>query len=377
MKKAFILIFITIVTLVLSFVACADTYLEYGDSVYQMPMNGTLDDSTYWYFLRGEEACEISSEEAYEGKTSLKCDLDILNTIDNAVPLNLHTSYISNTNGIDESDMYFEFYTYGCEDLKDRMNYCVYFTDGGMGSNILAKYNSNYKSEETEKDGWYRKSYTVSLDDVGSFPNVHMELRYDKDLSKSGIFYIDNINMRVIPVSISAEDVITKDKTLDLSALRVFGFNRKGTSKLITNTHMINWSVTQGNAQIIGDKLFFNDLSAENTVTVEADFYGKKCIFNVTYVPTVIYSQPVLENDTVKINITNDSDSSVSTCVYILLYDGDKIFTVDTLNETISSMQTKELKQGIIIPSIVKNPKLKVMYYDSFGGIYKMLEIKD
>lgn len=371
MKKKFSLVFLVVFSVMLCVTAYGATPYEYGDSFFSLKMNGSIKDEDYWYLYYGKNGSEISEENAYEGKTSLKCDIDKIKVNDNSYPFMLHTRSVSNNNGISDNDIYCEVYTSSTDEVFNNLTFAVYF-DMPNGSQRVIK---NFTSEFVN-DKWRKNYCVIDVESVKGFSSCHIGVLYKKNNTLSGVFYVDNITMRVTPKTITANDVFVEGCSADLKGIRVFGNDKYGDKNLITDKKSTEFRVIDGNAEIIDNMLLYRAAQPGNVI-LEADFLGKKSTFSVYFENKGICfeEKPVVQDDEVCCTLTNNSDTGADITGFVLIYDDDGLYNAHMFTKTLLAGETQEIKEKINVPNILNNPKIKCFFWNNSGGISEIIDV--
>lgn len=348
----------------------ADYVYEYGDDIYAVHMNGVLrtnqsgGSADYRNFYRGYAQSELTEENVYEGKTSLKCNIDELNyyaeTIQNDNPFNFATSKISVDNEIALNDILVEIYSDGMEEYKKDFTLVVYLEmNDGSQKNL-----KDFISEPAGKGTWARNYCLISQSELCEVKQFSVGILYYKDETASGYFYLDEIKIKLVPVIISADSVISRSKRINLDELVFYGINQNGDKKPIVFSKEMKMSIVTGTASINGSILEFNTFSGGVT-GVNAEFLGvKKCQFNITYEPHYTLVNASVSGNEASAEVQNISSQGKNVTVYFAVYQGERVYLIKSVNEFIESGAKKYVKYNLHIPANLKNVRVKALYYN-------------
>ena len=374
MKKIFALVLCIFYLSIFCITAYCATPYEYGDSFFSLKMNGTLNSEDFWCFYQGKNGSEISAENAYEGKTSLKCNIDEVqaNYSDKPYPFNFQTREKSGKYGISDNDIYFEVFTNSSEAVFNNLTFVVYF-------NMPDSTTQNVKAFVSEDvgGGWKKSSCVINTANYSGYKSCQVGVLFKKNTNLSGCFYVDNINMKLCPVSLKVNDVYASGDSADLSKIRVFGIDRNGVERLINSNELMKWRITDGDAQIVDNRVVYQS-DEPGSIEVEADFLGKKTTFSICFDKNdiCITSMPVIENNTLLCSVANNSSYNTDICACILIYDGDVLYNAYFLNEGIDAGEEADISKAINIPSVLNNPVVKFLYWDNSGDISEIYNVR-
>lgn len=371
MKKIFSLFFLVVLLTLFCVNVYAITPYEYGDVFFSLKMNGNLSDEEYWYLYYGKEGSEISTENVYEGKTALKCNIDKVNETNNAYPFMLHTRSTQNNNGISDNDIYCEVFTSSTEEVFNNLTFAVYFDMPDGSQKIIKNFTSEIVNEK-----WKKNYCIIDTKTVEGFSKCYIGVLYAKNSALSGNLYVDNITMRVCPKTININDLSVNENSAALKDIRIFGSDREGNKKIVTDKKSVKFRVVEGNAEIVDNTLVYRAAEPGNVV-LEADFLGKKNTFSICFENRGIFLNefPVLKDNEVCCTLTNDSDTDVDVTGFVLIYNNDNLYNAHMFTKTLLVDETQEIKEKIHIPVILNNPKIKFFFWNNSGVISEVIDV--
>lgn len=371
MKKIFCLVCAVLFVVMFSVTSYAVTPYTVGGNIFSLKMNGNLSDESYWYLYYGKEGSELSNEMAYEGKTSLKVNIDKINEKDTSYPFMLHTRSVSNKNGISDSDIYCELFTSSTDAVRSNLVFVAYF-DMPDGTQRVFK---TFATEEANAQ-WKKHSCVIDISKVEGFSKCNIGVLFPKNTSLSGNFYIDNINIKTCPKKIVANDVYSDTVSADLNDLRVFGVDKNGNQKLITEQALLNYRVVDGEADIIDNRLV-SRLTQPGEVLLEAEFLGKKTTFAVMFDYESVYlsATPYVTDQMVNLSITNASGEDEKVTGLIMIFDDNGLYNAYMLSDFINAGETKLIQKKINIPAILNNPDIQFFFWGNSGEMSEIIEV--
>lgn len=348
----------------------ADYVYEYGDDIYTVHMNGTLKtnqsggSADYRNFYRGYAQSELTAENVYEGKTSLKCSIDELNnyaeTIQSDNPFNYDTKKISVDREIALNDILVEIYSDGVEKYKEDFTFVVYLemNDGSQ------KYLKDFVSESAGKGTWMRNYCLIPQSELCSAKQFSIGVLYYKDEKATGYFYLDEIKVKLIPAFIAADNVVSRNKKVNLDDVVFYGINQNGEKKPILFSKDIKFNISSGAALINGSTLEFESFS-KGSAEVNADFLDvKNCRFNITYEPSFTFADAYASQGKVYAEVENTSVQGKNITVYFAVYRDGKLYSAEKISEFVEGGAKKIVNCSMHIPADFNNISVKALYYN-------------
>lgn len=371
MKKIFCVVCSILLLMILSLTSYAVTPYACGDSFFSLKMNGKLSDENYWYLYYGKEGTELSEEMAYEGKTSMKVNIDKINEKDTSYPFMLHTRSVGNKNGISDSDIYCEVYSSSTDEVLANITFVVYFDMPDGNQKVFKEFIT-----ETIDSQWKKHSCVIDIKKVEGFSNCNIGVLFRKNTSLSGNFYIDNINMKTCPKSLIANDTFTDEKSVNLEEIRIFGIDKFGNKSLIQDKSALKYRVIDGDAEIM-DNCLVSHLTQPGEIVLEADFLGKKTTFSVWFegANVSLSEQPFMENQTVNLSLTNHGDEDAKITGLILIFADNGLYNGYIVTDDLSVGETGVIRKTINVPIVLKNSEIKFFFWDNSGEISEMIEV--
>ena len=338
----------------------ADYVYEYGDDIYAVHMNGVLRTNQsggsmeYTYFYRGYMQSELTEDNAYEGKTSLKCNIDELNRYAETAqinnPFNYATIKISVDSEIALNDILVEIYSDGMEEYRKDFTLVVYL--------------ENFVSEPAGKGSWVRNYCLIPQSELREANRFSVGILYYRDDEATGYFYIDEIKIKLIPVSISADDVTSRSKRINSDELMFYGINQNGDKKPIVFSKEVKINSVSDTAFANGNILEFNSFSGGDA-DVNAEFLGvKSCRFNIRYEPYYTLIDASVSENEVSAEVQNASSQGKNIVVYFAVYYGERLYMIKNTSEFIEGGAKKNVKCNLHIPASLKNVSVKALYYN-------------
>ena len=350
--------------------AFADYVYEYGDDIYAVHMNGVLrtnqsgGSADYRNFYRGYMQSELTEDNAYEGKTSLKCNIDELNryaeTAQNDNPFNFASSKISVDSEIALNDILVEIYSDGMEEYRKDFTLVVYLEmKDGSQKNL-----KNFISEPAGKGTWVRNYCLIPQSELCEANRFSVGILYYRDDEATGYFYLDEIKIKLIPVFISADDVTSRSKRINSDELVFYGINQKGVKKPIVFSKGIKIDTVSDMAFVNGNVLEFNSFSGSDA-DVNAEFLGvKSCLFNIRYEPYYTLIDASVSENEVSAEVQNTSSQGKNVIVYFAVYYGGRLYMIKNTSEFVESGAKKNVKCSLHIPASLKNVSVKALCYN-------------
>lgn len=346
--------------------------IKYGDTIKLLRMSGVFPNREFWNMYAGREACEFSTEKAYRGGTSLKVDVNkIMNTEKKC--LNFETQKVNpSAYGADTGPLYFEWYVYGLDEdiFADRVSFSVAFTYPD-GTQKIIRDKMTY--EQPNENGWVKVWLPAPKELYGDISYCTMGVYYDPSSSGTvplSCFYLDEMAIRVLPSAIEIND-ISAEKSVNLNSVRVFGKDYSGKKNLIETKSFINHRVVSGDAEINGESMVYTG-AGEGSAVVECEYFGITTDFTINFKANrnVTYSDLSINSDeSISLTVYNMSRTDISSDVIFALYDGERLYSVQTVKTNISASESAQIKSSPLrVSANIAEPVIKVFAWDSQGG---------
>ncbi|MDR0405515.1 MAG: hypothetical protein LBH54_01835 [Clostridiales bacterium] len=343
----------------------------YGAVVSQYGAANMESDRTHNYYFHNDAGFAAAHTEAerYSGKRSLEISYRSgtgLSALSYSVPSGVITDTIR------RRALYFSYYIKGVYGgMSDRVAPLVVMR-GGSGGDAAA--DASFRAEAAG-GGWYKVygSFPFARYDAHNFVdfmiNINRQSASDNTYDK---IYIDDLSIHSAPVGLDIKGGDWRGAVMPLGAARPVGIDSDGVREVIEAADLVRYRVTAGDGRIEDGNLVYLGASV-GTVTLEADFFGARCTFGVTFRPYggIDISTAVERDGVYSVDVTNHTDTAAEILLAAALSDGGRLSRLYTGTASVAPGSTLTVSTPkVTVPFYVNAPEVKTFVFTNAARFF-------